>query len=468
MEETVAEAVRRRIDHRVVVAVFALVASLASWCTFQAPPAVADEPTTTTTTTPTPPVTEPDPTTTTSPDTTAPPGATDPGPLPTRTGPPPLPDQPPLPPDLALPDPSPHIRVLMAQVSIMDLEQWQGVSAHALVDARNAEAVAQASVAGAQTTVEDAQRGIDAAHSQLGSLAVLAYMGSGDGVLSALLNGDSTAGARQREMLDATLERRKSDLRVAQQGLVDANAALDQARTRADAASQLVIAAQAGVDDLASKLADAHKEEADARANRPPASGTDPTKGWQLTLEGANVATPEELSAWFASQNHPSRANASLDDLTGWFVSEGADEGIRGDMAFAQAVVETGYFANPDTVNGNNFAGIGHCDTCPSGFVFHDVQSGVRGQIQLLKSYAEKVPEYKNPLVDGRLRGPAGCCQTWSELTHVWASDPNYGPVILGVYERLLTWVVMTRAANGGRPPASIHPVAPSAPVSPP
>ena len=35
----------------------------------------------------------------------------------------------------------------------------------------------------------------------------------------------------------------------------------------------------------------------------------------------------------------------------------------------------------------------------------------------------------------------------------MWASDPNYGPVILGVYEKILTYVVMTRTANGGQPP---------------
>ncbi len=193
---------------------------------------------------------------------------------------------------------------------------------------------------------------------------------------------------------------------------MDANSALDAAHQAASDAAQKVTDAQAAVDDLASKLADARTEEANARAQRP---------GWQLTIEGANLATAEELSAWFTAQNHLSRANAPLDDLTGWFISEGNTEGVRGDMAFAQAVVETGYFANPDTVNGNNFAGIGHCDTCPSGFVFPDVQTGVRGQIQLLKSYVEDTPTYANPLVDSRLRGPAGL------LSELDGADPCVG-----------------------------------------
>ena len=442
MEETVA--VRRRPDRQVVVALFALMASMASWSAFTASPAAADDPTTTTTTLPS---ADPAPTTspeTTSPETTTPPGATDPGPLPPRTGPPPLPGQPPLPPDLKLPDPTPHIRLLAAQITTMETQRWQGIAAFALEGAKHAQADTDAAVTEAEATVGAADHDIDNSRDQLGSLAVLAYMGSGDAVLSAVLKGDSTAAARQRELLNSSLDSRKQDLRDAQRQLVDANTALDAARQAAADAAQKVNDAQAGVDDLAAKLVDARKEEANARANR---------SGWQLTIEGANLATAEELSAWFAGQNHPSRANAPLDDLTGWFITEGTTEGIRGDMAFAQALVETGYFANPDTVNGNNFAGIGHCDTCPSGFAFKDVQSGVRGQIQLLKSYAQHKPEYTYPLVDSRLRGPAGCCQNWTELTHVWASDPNYGPVILGVYEKLLTYVVMTRTANGGQPP---------------
>ena len=190
---------------------------------------------------------------------------------------------------------------------------------------------------------------------------------------------------------------------------------MDQAHQAAADAAQKVADAQAGVDDLGTKLADAHTEEANARAKRP---------GWQLSIEGANLATAEELSAWFTAQKHRSRASAPLDDLTGWFVTEGSTEGVRGDMAFAQAVVETGYFANPDTVNGNNFAGIGHCDTCPSGFVFPDVQTGVRAQIQLLKSYAEDKPTYDQPA--GR-QPPPGPRRVLPELD---GARPMCGPAI--------------------------------------
>ena len=66
-----------------------------------------------------------------------------------------------------------------------------------------------------------AQHEIDDSRGQLGSLAVLAYMGSGDSVLSAVLKGDSTAAARQRELLSSSLDHRKQDLEDAQQQLAE-------------------------------------------------------------------------------------------------------------------------------------------------------------------------------------------------------------------------------------------------------
>ena len=122
-------------------------------------------------------------------------------------------------------------------------------------------------------------------------------------------------------------------------------------------------------------------------------------------------------------------------------------------MAFAQSMVETGSFGNPDTIDLNNFAGIGHCDHCASGMGFDTAQLGVRGQMQLLKSYAETDPTYANPLVNSKLHGPAGCCQTWTQLTKKWASDPNYGPKILSVYEAMLEWL-LDRAGDRAGPAA--------------
>lgn len=64
---------------------------------------------------------------------------------------------------------------------------------------------------------------------------------------------------------------------------------------------------------------------------------------------------------------------------------------MRGDIALAQAVHETGHFASPDTAR-NNFAGIGHPDGAPGGHGFPNARTGVRAHIQLFKMAPDRRP----------------------------------------------------------------------------
>ncbi|MEO6626943.1 MAG: glucosaminidase domain-containing protein, partial [Aquihabitans sp.] len=169
-----------------------------------------------------------------------------------------------------------------------------------------------------------------------------------------------------------------------------------------------------------------------------------------VALIGIPRLSAEDLSGWFASTTYQTRVSTPITDFARWFIAEGAAEGIRGDIAFAQAVLETGGFANNDSVNANNFSGIGHCDLCPSGWVFPSPRAGVRAQIQLLKSYAIRGPKYVYPMVDRRLRGPAGCCPTWVDLTTVWATDPTYGPKVMLIYSGIVDYALRRRAAGQG------------------
>ena len=139
-------------------------------------------------------------------------------------------------------------------------------------------------------------------------------------------------------------------------------------------------------------------------------------------------------------------ASVPIAELVRLFIDHGNAEGIRGDMAFAQAIHETGWFANRDTITQNNFAGIGHCDSCAAGFPFATADLGALAQIQLLKGYSEANPTYNVPRAAPNLNGPRGCCQTWTELGGVWATDPNYGPRILGNYDDMLAWLVAERS----------------------
>ncbi len=378
----------------------------------------------TTTTTPGPPATTPQGTPTVSIPTLVPGGAPD-------TGPP-------------LPDPSPQIRSLLGQIGVLDGQKGVTMADQTLAGQQAGLDQAAAAAAVARQDVSAARDHLTAARAQLSSVATLAFMGAGGGVLSALMKGGPDAGTIEREMVNSTIEyhsrtvdQAQAELSRAQDALAAANRQVAQATAQVAAARQALSAADA-------TLAAARHDLAGGR------------KAWALSIEGDSAFTAAELSQWFTAQGRSSQATVPIDQLTGFYISEGQAEGVRGDMAFAQAMVETGSFSNPDTISLNNFAGIGHCDSCASGFDFKTAQLGVRGQIQLLKSYAEKTPTYANPLVDPRLVGPAGCCQTWTQLTKTWASDPNYGPKILGVYQGMLEWLLKVRAAEPGPPPALV------------
>jgi hypothetical protein len=177
-------------------------------------------------------------------------------------------------------------------------------------------------------------------------------------------------------------------------------------------------------------------------------------------LIGIPRLSAEDLAGWFRRSAYRPRIPTPVEDFARWFIEEGQAEGIRGDVAFAQAILETGGFANDDSVYANNYSGIGHCDTCASGWRFPSPQMGVRAQIQLLKSYALASPRYVNPKVDARLRGPAGCCPTWIDLTTVWATDPTYGPKVMLIYSDIVAYALGRRAAGQGlddpRPPIPV------------
>jgi hypothetical protein len=128
--------------------------------------------------------------------------------------------------------------------------------------------------------------------------------------------------------------------------------------------------------------------------------------------------------------------------------------GVRPDIAFAQSVVETGYFSFPvhgqDPAGYNNFAGIGACDSCKHGWRFSSAYAGVLTQEALLNEYAEPPPLYGPPggLVAGL--GVAGCCRTWMALSGTWASNPNYGYIILSVYKQMVDWALTRQLQQTG------------------
>lgn len=250
---------------------------------------------------------------------------------------------------------------------------------------------------------------------------------------------------RQVEVTD----RAAADLESARSSLEISRSALQSARMEASRRGELawILAQEAGAAEVAHHDAQAAVVAARGEFARQPRGVFPPL---EIPLIGETRLTAEDLASWFRSSPYAPRVDTPIEDFARWFIEEGDAEGIRGDIAFAQAVLETGGFANNDSVLANNYSGIGHCDSCDAGWRFPSPQMGVRAQIQLLKSYAIAGPDYVHPLVDRRLRGPAGCCGTWGELTTVWATDSGYGLKVMVIYSSMVDHALDRRARGEG------------------
>jgi murein DD-endopeptidase MepM/ murein hydrolase activator NlpD len=156
-----------------------------------------------------------------------------------------------------------------------------------------------------------------------------------------------------------------------------------------------------------------------------------------VSILGPSTLTVSDLRAWWedTGRGQPPRLGAEIGEVIAIYVAEGDIEGVRGDVAFAQAVLETGYFTNSDTAR-NNFAGIAHYDHADSARAFASVTTGVRAQIQLLHRYvAGNDVTLARPAVAPRAGASAS---TWTELAGTWASDANYSTAIADLYRSML------------------------------
>jgi hypothetical protein len=168
-----------------------------------------------------------------------------------------------------------------------------------------------------------------------------------------------------------------------------------------------------------------------------------------VAIMGPSTLSADQIVAWFnGRQPQPTgnyAATVSVALMARYFVEEGAAEGVTGDVAFMQSVVETGWFRFSGSVPAsyNNFAGIGATDTNPAPAVFPDARTGVRAQIQHLRAYADPsattctVPPLRNPCVDPRfaLVLPKGKAPTWNQMGNGnWATASTYASSILALF----------------------------------
>lgn len=169
-----------------------------------------------------------------------------------------------------------------------------------------------------------------------------------------------------------------------------------------------------------------------------------------VPVMGQSSLTSEQIAGFFWA-NQPSGSpclTVSIEDLTAFFVWEGNVENVRGDIAFAQSIVETGWFRYGGQVQcgQNNYGGLGATDGGAQGASFPDADTGVRAQVQHLRAYADSsattctVPPLHTQCVDPRfdLVSPKGKAPNWNDMGNGnWATDPDYASKVIDLYNRM-------------------------------
>jgi hypothetical protein len=169
-------------------------------------------------------------------------------------------------------------------------------------------------------------------------------------------------------------------------------------------------------------------------------------------IMGANQVTAQRM-VQFVQNVNPS-FNAVIAEI---FLTVGAKYGVRGDIAFCQAILETNWFRYGGDVRAeqNNFAGLGATGGIP-GASFSTIREGVTAHIQHLYAYATKAPvPAGEKIVDPRFYLVSrGSAPNWEDLAGKWAypgyntnqyrslelallANDTYGQRIISLYNQL-------------------------------
>lgn len=181
-----------------------------------------------------------------------------------------------------------------------------------------------------------------------------------------------------------------------------------------------------------------------------------PKPGNQVSISGESVATAEQMAAFLIKNNPKPKIDATPREFCKMFLEEGTAEGIRGDIAFCQAIHETGWFNYGGQVlpEQNNFCGLGATNNSPvgKGAWFPTERDGIRAQIQHLKAYANK-DSLKNGNIDPRFHlVTRGIAPNWVDLNGRWAvPGPTYGQSILSLFDELLKIVVEEKPVDSNK-----------------
>jgi hypothetical protein len=215
----------------------------------------------------------------------------------------------------------------------------------------------------------------------------------------------------------------------------------------------------------------------------PSVAGADTTT--HTPVMGPSLLSANQLAAWYfrhssstplipAFGGHPAGDVAALAQV---FIDDGNKEGVRGDMAFIQSQLETGWMhfsgsqIPPDAYN---YAGIFafdgrtslpncvHGDSAPSRCM-GTPQHGVLVQIQLLRSYADPSAKIATGRFISAPSDRAGDAPLWEYFGGnncpcgklIWASANGYGLRIIQMYSQALVESGMAGACVAYAPPVA-------------
>ena len=166
-----------------------------------------------------------------------------------------------------------------------------------------------------------------------------------------------------------------------------------------------------------------------------------------LKIMGKSQARIEQMRAYIKKVNP--QVSDSVTKMIPLYITEGAAEGVRGDIAFAQSCLETGNFTfagSAVTLDQNNLCGLGVTKTGMRGNSFRTPAEGIRAQIQHLQAYA-CTDRLKQKCVDPRYTYVNRGCAEYVEHLGIqenpkgqgWASGRNYGQKIINILNSILS-----------------------------
>ncbi len=164
----------------------------------------------------------------------------------------------------------------------------------------------------------------------------------------------------------------------------------------------------------------------------------------EVTIFGPALATEVQAVGLLKLINPKPKLTCTPEEIVHYYWKEAEREGIRPDVTFAQAILESGSFRFGGDVlpSQNNFCGLGTVGGGAKGATFKNPETGVRAHVQHLLAYTSKHPGTK--IVDPRyelahkVRLRDGLCTTWYQLNGNWATSKYYAEKILTVWQRML------------------------------